>query len=1405
MSEEGASQSDPSARGRNWSGTFARIIAWIFGILIVTMVVLYYGLNTDIGKRFVVQQIQNYKFENGMRIGIGRIQGSLYGEMTVKDLTFTDKKGVFVRVPNAVIDWRPFKYFSNHVDVRSLTAQSLVWYRLPDLKPGDPNAPYLPDLDIDIGKLRIDRIEIGAAVAGQPYTGSFSGTAKIADRRAQIVARGGTLKGQGIAGGDVFDLRLDAVPDDNKFDVAMTVNAPKGGLITGLLNVQKPLSLALNGNGDWNKWRGAFIAKNDTDTLTNLALTADKGRFAAKGDARIGAMLNGATAKLFEPVTQIDTVALLSNRKIDLDASITSANLSGTAKGLIDLADNRFGDLTLDFRIMRPSQIATNLGGQGITARALLNGAFAEPVIAYTINAARISFNEITLEGVIARGEAKVDPDRILIPVNASARRVSGINATAGGLLNNVRLNGDLAMAKGRILSDNLKIRSDRIDATAIVVADLNTGLYTGALKGRVNGYRIDSVGMFNIETDVDLETKGQSGFVLRGTVTARSTKLFNDGVRNFLGGNTIIRTGISYGSDGVARISGMTAVSPQFRLRGGQGSYTANGQIRFTGNGFSSQYGAVAVAVSGTVNVPVAVVTAQSPGFGIGLSRVRATIRGNVRGYGINVAGATDYGPLTADVDILSGKGPLTIDIARANFAGVALTGRIQKTTAGPFAGTLTGVGSGFDGTILLSALGNKQRAVVNATANNAQLSGARSLAIGQAIIAADIILHDQPQIVADVQLADARMDKVFIGAARATIDYRGGRGTAKLLAEGSNQAPFRVAANALLEPGLWRVAARGRANSIDFYTQTPARIIPRAGTYELLPTTIALSRGSMQIAGSYGRGIKLQSRLNTVDLALLNPIYPGLGLGGSATGSLDFAQSSPQAFPSADARLSISGFTRTTLASVSKPVDMSIVGRLLPEGGNMRAIVRRRGVVVGQAQVNLNPLPPGSGTWTTRLASAPLSGGIRYNGPADTLFSLAALPDQSLSGPIGVAADFSGRVQKPQLTGVVRANNLVYENNVYGTKLTRMKVRGTFTNDQLNVTELTAIAGKGTVSGKGFVSLSSDRGFPVQLNLDLDGARIANSDYIASEATGNISVVNNPGAPATITGTLRLPETRYKIVRQTSAKVATLTGVRRKPALGRQKITGDVNPVQALPSNWNLDIKLIARDKVFVSGMGLESEWSANLRVAGTSSAPKITGQIDVVRGTLGFAGRSFTLDSGRISFAGSELTNPNIRLSASSVVDGVTTRITVRGTGNNPDIAFSSVPNLPQEEIMARILFGNSVGELSAVQTLQLAGSLNSLRGSGKGLNPLGVLQSAAGIDRLRILGPDENSGRGTAVAVGQYITNDVYVEIVTDARGYTATQLEISLTRALSVLGEVGSFGGSNINVRYRKDY
>src|SRR3546814_9315193 len=54
-------------------------------------------------------------------------------------------------------------------------------------------------------------------------------------------------------------------------------------------------------------------------------------------------------------------------------------------------------------------------------------------------------------------------------------------------------------------------------------------------------------------------------------------------------------------------------------------------------------------------------------------------------------------------------------------------------------------------------------------------------------------------------------------------------------------------------------------------------------------------------------------------------------------------------------------------------------------------------------------------------------------------------------------------------------------------------------------------------------------------------------------------------------------------------------------------------------------LDVHLRAGDQIYVTGMGLESEWQADITLGGTTLAPRVTGEIDLVRGTLDFAGRS------------------------------------------------------------------------------------------------------------------------------------------------------------------------------------
>lgn len=1389
------------------SGWPRKLAVGLGGLLALILVLLlggYFWLDSNSGHRFIEKQIEAFELESGMRIGIGRIEGSIYDEMQMVDLTISDPKGVFATSQKVEMGWRPLAFVASQVDIRSLIIPEAKLLRLPELLPTE--GPLLPDLDIDIGTLEVGELDIAASVTGERHLVTLWTDVQVANRRAIVSGKGRAMVAPGVAGGDSFAFKLNAVPENNDLDIALNVDAPVNGLIAGSTGISSPMVLELKGQGDWQKWDGTLKGSSGEDMLADVRLTARDGQFKVLGDARPGLLLSGQSSSMFEPVTNIDITASGEDRKFDLSGEIASDNFKLATNGLIDLGNNRMRDLNIQFRLLKPSVLAENLSGAGITATLLMDGDFATPNISYAVNAARIGFDQTTVVGLRASGDAQMDDDQWRIPLNARVQRIVGLDAATGELLTNVRVDGEFAYANARILADDLKIRSDRIDASAVIIADLNTGLYTGGLEGRVNGYRVESVGIFNINSDIDLESGSNGQFALTGTIRARSSQIFNDGAREFLGGNSLIVANVSYGSDGVAKIKNLKVAAPSFRLTRGNGSYSTSGAINLTAAGVSDQYGPLGVKVSGTVARPVARIAAARPGLGVGLANVVATVRGSRKGYAMVAGGDSDYGPFDANVDILAGSGPLTIDVIQGtSFAGVGLAGRIRQTTAGPFAGQLAANGSGIIGDIALSSFRGKQRAVIDATALNAILPGPASLAIQRAIIDADIILYDQPQLVADVQLAGLSMQELQISAARAKIDYRDGQGTAKIMAEGRNVVPFRVAANAVFDPKLWRVALDGRANGIDFKTINPARIIPESNKYTLLPTTIDLSKGSIQIAGDFGRGLNLQSRLKDVNLALVNPMMPGLGLGGTATGSLDFAQTSPGAFPSADARLRIDNFTRTSLAEVSQPVDMHFVGRLLADGGNARAIFRRRGAAIGRMQVNLTPLPPGAGSWTTRLLAAPLSGGVRYNGPASTLFSLAALPDQDLSGAIGMAADFSGRVQSPTLTGVVRANNLTYENNQYGTKLTKMRLRGNFTNDRLEVTELTAKAGEGTISGEGFVSLSSEQGFPIQLALDLDNAQLAEGSDLAASATGQIEIVNNTSQPATIKGRIRLPETRYKIVQQGSTEVATLTGVRRKPARGRKKITGDPDPVSGVPGNWLLDIDLVADNQIYVSGMGLDSEWSADIQVRGTTGAPILTGGINLVRGNLGFAGRSFKLTEGRLRFNGGSATNPTLRLVANGEADDVTINVNITGSVENPQIAFSSTPSLPQDEIMARILFGNSVGELSPIQAVQLAASLNSLRGGGGGLNPLGVLQSSVGIDRLRILGADEDTGRGTSIAAGQYISNDVYVEIITDTRGYTATQLEISLTPVLSVLSSVGSFGGSNVNVRYRKDY
>ena len=389
-------------------------------------------------------------------------------------------------------------------------------------------------------------------VIGQKREIAIDGVTHIADGRAQLSADAI------VDSGDRLQAKLDAVPSQNRLAMSGTLTAPKGGVIAAMAGLTDGAVATLDGKGSWQAWDGRIVATSPKGELANIALAARNGNFTAKGPVRPGLVMAGAVDRLTGPQLDVDLLAGLDQRRVNIRGTLRSPALAADAQGLIDLGTSRFGALKINAALLTPGAIMEKVRGKDVRASIILDGPMATPFVDYDISAATLAFDATGIEGLKASGRAVIDADRIRIPIQATARRVTGLNAAAGGLLQNLRVKGDFAYASGKLISDNLKIDSDRVNATAIILADLDNALYRGALKGRVNDYRIDGVGIVNLNTDVELVPGPKGGFGLSGRFGVRTARWENASVRDFLGGNAIASGRIGMTPEGKFTLAGL-------------------------------------------------------------------------------------------------------------------------------------------------------------------------------------------------------------------------------------------------------------------------------------------------------------------------------------------------------------------------------------------------------------------------------------------------------------------------------------------------------------------------------------------------------------------------------------------------------------------------------------------------------------------------------------------------------------------------------------------------------------------------------------------------------------------------------------------------------------------------------
>jgi translocation and assembly module TamB len=142
------------------------------------------------------------------------------------------------------------------------------------------------------------------------------------------------------------------------------------------------------------------------------------------------------------------------------------------------------------------------------------------------------------------------------------------------------------------------------------------------------------------------------------------------------------------------------------------------------------------------------------------------------------------------------------------------------------------------------------------------------------------------------------------------------------------------------------------------------------------------------------------------------------------------------------------------------------------------------------------------------------------------------------------------------------------------------------------------------------------------------------------------------------------------------------------------------------------------------------------------------------------------------------------------------------------------------MPQDEILAQLIFQQSAKSLSAMQLASLAQAAASLGGGGGGFDPVGAMRKSLGLDRLAVGStPSANGGSGSATGeAGKYVLHNVYIAARQDVSGGTRALVQVDITKHLKAQAQVNTGAraattpsspvqdnGDSIGLSYQFDY
>ncbi|WP_138058597.1 translocation/assembly module TamB domain-containing protein [Sulfitobacter geojensis] len=1313
-------------------------------LLVITTFAPAFAQEDD--KGFLTRTIQDALSGSGRIVNIDGFRGALSSEASFDRMTIADKDGIWLTLEEVILEWNRSALLRGRLEVEKLTATRLDLPRLPvaedDGLPDAEAAPFtLPDLPVSIllETFAIERISLGAPILGEAAELTVTASAVLNDDLGKVDLQANRTDAKRGA----FEIKADFSRDDGLLDLLLKLSEGEEGIAAKLLNIpgQPSVDLSFAGSGPLDDFSADVdVSTDDQERLAGqIILSAQAPRRAsATPDRRIQADIGGDITALLAPRYR---AFFGEDVALKIDALLEST-------GAVEISD-----FALEAE-------AANLAGK------------------VTLNAEKWP----TLIDIFGQ-VANPDGTPILLPVGGEGTTVNTVD---------LRVNYDAEQG------DAITARFDMSDLSlAQITIDQTQLSLDGTLLGDAG-----RVGQFDGDVAFDM-----AGLTPRDTALAealgravqgRATISFVEDQPLRISGLTL--TGADYGLTGDAEIAGIeTGLTTQLDAQ-----LKASDLSRFSALAGRELDGQTELALKGSVGLLSGQfdldATGSTTDLAVGIEQADAVMAGRTT---LNVmARRNETGTVLRD---------LVLENAAISLTGGAVLRTDDSSAQADF--TLNDISllvPQYQGPVKVSATARQDTRGWSVDAKTDGPYGAALTAKGLATgpNAALDFTADVPDVSKFAEQIDGPV------TATGTLRNSSEGWTVETDATGPYQSRARL--DGLVTP---TIDLNFDVSLPDVQPLVPQVSGPLNATGQLRQTDNGFFVDT-QASGPYGAKAAVEGLATGPDMALtfdlsvpnVAPLAPGINGPLAANGTLrqttggivvDTQATGPYA-----ARASARGTVTGPDANVDFSLSMPDIGPLVDKINgplNLQGSARKQGTAWAVETDATGP----AGT-QARLAGRVNSDGtlnMDVTGNAPLGLSRPFLAPRDLQGQARFDLAVNGRPALSSVSGSIQTTNATFNapNLRVGLQDIAADIRLGNNRAQIDVTGQAANGGSLTVGG----SVVLTGALPADLAVGLQNIVLVDPSLYRSSVSGALRLAGPLTGGAQISGQVDVGETEISVPSTGLTSIGDIPPINHigatRPVIATRRKAGIENaqagadPVTSSGAGFGLNVRVNAPNRIFVRGRGLDAELGGALTVTGTTNRVISAGRFDLLRGRLDILGKRFDLVEGSIQFQGDLV--PYIRFVSATSTDTGEVRVVVQGRADAPEVTFEATPEAPQDEVLAQLLFGRNLTEISPIQALQLANAVATLAGRG-GTGVITSLRTGFGLDDLDVSTTDSGA---TAVRAGKYISENVYTDVTAASDGTGEVSLNLDITSHLKGKATLGSDGNSSIGIFFEKDY